>query len=39
MEAAQAFAQSDNLREVMQKAGVNSVPTVFFVEKVEDVPI
>jgi heme-degrading monooxygenase HmoA len=37
MEDATAFAQSDNLREVMQKAGVNGVPSVYFVEKVEDV--
>jgi len=39
LEAARAFAQSDNLREVMQKAGVNSAPTVYFVEKLEDVAI
>jgi heme-degrading monooxygenase HmoA len=38
LEAARAFSQSDTLREAMQNAGVNSVPTVYFLEKVADVP-
>lgn len=31
------FAQSDNLRETMQRAGVSDRPDVYFLEKVENV--
>ncbi|HEU5345542.1 MAG TPA: hypothetical protein VFU60_14440 [Ktedonobacterales bacterium] len=33
---ARQFAQSDNLRETMQRAGVSDIPDIYFVEKVED---
>jgi len=36
IDRAKAFAQSDNLREVMTRAGVAGPPTVQFVEKLED---
>lgn len=32
---ARAFAGSDELREAMQRAGVTSAPSVFFLEKVD----
>lgn len=33
-ENAQKFAQSDNLKEVMQEAGVVSIPEVYFLDEV-----
>ena len=36
MENAQRFANSDNLRETMQKAGVADQPDVYFLEEVEE---
>ena len=37
LDNARQFAQSDNLRETMQRAGVADIPDVYFVEKIEDV--
>lgn len=37
LDKARQFAQSDNLRETMQNAGVADIPDIYFVEKVEDV--
>lgn len=34
VENAQKFAQSDSLKEAMQKAGVVGIPEVYFVEEV-----
>jgi hypothetical protein len=36
LERAKAFAQSPGLREAMARAGVVSVPAIYFVDKVED---
>ena len=38
-EKARQFAQSSNLREVMQKAGVIGQPDVYFLETIEDVAV
>lgn len=37
LDNARQFAQSPNLRDTMQRAGVIDAPDVYFVEKVEDV--
>jgi quinol monooxygenase YgiN len=37
MEKARQFAQSSDLREVMQKAGVIGQPEVYFLETIEEV--
>lgn len=39
MGKAKQFAQSDDLKQTMQRAGVAEEPTVFFLEEIEDVPI
>jgi quinol monooxygenase YgiN len=39
LERARQFAQSPDLRETMQRAGVIDQPDVYFLEKVEDVPV
>ena len=36
MENAQRFANSDNLRETMQRSGVADQPDVYFLEEVEE---
>jgi quinol monooxygenase YgiN len=36
---AREFAQSDSLREVMQRAGVQGMPTVIFLDEVEKVKV
>lgn len=36
LDHARQFAQSDDLRETMQRAGVADIPDIYFVEKVED---
>lgn len=36
LDKARQFAQSDNLRETMQRVGVSDIPDIYFVEKVED---
>ena len=38
LEHAQQFAQSEDLRQVMQRAGVVDQPDIYFLEKVEDTP-
>ena len=38
LEKAIAFAQSDDLREAMQRAGVADRPDVYFLEEIERVP-
>ena len=38
LEKAQQFAQSENLREAMQRAGVADQPDVYFLEEVEHIP-
>lgn len=38
-EKAREFAQSDSLREAMQRAGVVGAPTVIFLDEVEKVKI
>jgi heme-degrading monooxygenase HmoA len=35
LDKAQAFAQSDSLRETMEKAGVADHPDVYFLEEIE----
>ena len=37
LDNARRFAQSDDLRETMQRAGVAEQPDVYFLEEVEDV--
>ena len=34
IENVQKFAQSDNLKEIMQKAGVQGIPEVHFIEEI-----
>ena len=34
LENAKKFSQSDNLKEIMQKAGVKGMPDIYFVEEV-----
>jgi heme-degrading monooxygenase HmoA len=36
---AQQFAQSDETRETMQRAGIVDQPDVYFLEEVEQVPV
>ena len=36
LENAQKFAQSDSIKEAMQKAGVVGIPSVYFVEEVAE---
>jgi heme-degrading monooxygenase HmoA len=38
-ETAREFAQSDSLREAMQRAGVQGMPTVIFLDEVETVKV
>ena len=38
LEKAQQFAQSEDLRETMQRAGVADQPDIYFLEEVEHVP-
>jgi heme-degrading monooxygenase HmoA len=39
LEKARQFAQSDDLRETMQRAGIVDQPDVYFLEEVEQVPV
>lgn len=39
MDNARGFAQSEDLKQFMQRGGVADEPTVYFLEEVEDVPI
>jgi hypothetical protein len=39
IEKARQFAQSEDLRETMQRAGVADQPDVYFLEEVEHVPV
>lgn len=39
LERARLFSQSQDLREIMRRAGVIGQPEVSFLEKVEDVPV
>lgn len=36
LDQARQFAQSADLRETMQRAGVADIPDIYFVEKIED---
>jgi heme-degrading monooxygenase HmoA len=38
IEDARQFAQSEDLRETMQRAGVTEQPDIYFLEEVEKVP-
>ena len=38
LENARRFAQSEDLRETMQRAGVADQPNIYFLEEVETVP-
>jgi heme-degrading monooxygenase HmoA len=38
LEKARQFAQSNDLREIMQRAGVVDQPNIYFLEEVEHVP-
>jgi heme-degrading monooxygenase HmoA len=38
LEAARRFAQSEDLRETMQRVGVADQPDIYFLEEVETVP-
>jgi len=38
LENARMFAQSEDLRETMQRAGVTDQPDIYFLEEVETVP-
>lgn len=39
MSKAKQFAQSEDLKQAMQRAGVAEVPTIFFLEEVENVAL
>ena len=39
LERARQFAESDDLRETMQRAGVADQPDIYFLEEVERVPV
>ena len=39
LDKARQFTQSNDLREVMQKAGVVDQPDVYFLEAIEEVPV
>jgi heme-degrading monooxygenase HmoA len=39
LEKARQFAQSSNLREIMQQAGVIDQPDIYFFETVENIPV
>ena len=39
LEKARQFAQSNDLREIMQRAGVVDQPDIYFLEEVEHVPV
>lgn len=39
LEKARKFAQSDDLRKAMQRAGVIDKPDVYFLDEVEKVPV
>jgi heme-degrading monooxygenase HmoA len=39
LDKARAFAQSQDLRETMQRAGVVGSPNIYFLEEVEEVPV
>ena len=38
LEKARRFAQSENLRETMERAGVTDQPDIYFLEEVDTVP-
>jgi heme-degrading monooxygenase HmoA len=38
-EKAREFAQSDSLRDAMQRAGVQGMPTIIFLEEIEKVKV
>jgi heme-degrading monooxygenase HmoA len=39
VEQARAFAETPDLRETMQKAGVTGRPDLYFLEEIEEVPV
>jgi quinol monooxygenase YgiN len=39
LEKARQFSQSSDLREIMRRAGVIGQPDIYFLEKIEDVPM
>jgi hypothetical protein len=39
LEKAHQFAQSDELRQAMQRAGVIGMPDLYFLEQVEELPV
>jgi len=39
IEKARQFAQSEDLRQAMQRAGVSDQPDIYFLEEVEHVPV
>lgn len=39
LENARQFAQSEDLREIMQRYGVIGQPDIYFLEEVEEVPV
>ena len=39
MGSAKQFAQSEELKQAMQRAGVAEAPSIFFLEEAEDVPL
>jgi heme-degrading monooxygenase HmoA len=39
LEKARQFSQSNDLREIMQQAGVIDQPDIYFLEAVENVPV
>jgi hypothetical protein len=39
LENARQFAQSEDLREIMQRYGVVGQPDIYFLEEVEQVPV
>ena len=39
LENARQFAQSEDLREIMQRYGVVGQPDIYFLEEVEEVPV
>ena len=39
LDKARTFAQSEDLRQIMQRAGVADQPDLYFLEEVEQVPV
>jgi hypothetical protein len=39
LDKARTFAQSEDLRQIMQRAGVADRPDLYFLEEVEQVPV